>query len=196
MSVLVLSPFLLALMLAIAAIIRIDSKGSVLFIQERMGFRGEVFRMVIAEALMIGLLGAGFGILLGILLGRGAVGLVSQTINDLFFVTTVQDIAIPLNSLLKGGLMGVLATVLTAAFPAWEAASVPPRTALSRANLESKAQKIVRWLGLAGALVIVAGGAILFIPTKNLIISFAGTFAVVFGFAMRCAFLRIDMQVA
>lgn len=145
---------------------------------------GEVFRMVIVEALMIGLLGAGFGILLGILLGRGAVGLVSQTINDLFFVTTVQNIAIPVNSLVKGGLMGVLATVLTAAFPAWEAASVPPRTALSRANLESKAQKVVRWLGLAGALVIVAGGAILFIPTKNLIISFAGTFAVVFGFAM------------
>ena len=145
---------------------------------------GEVFRMVIAEALIIGVLGAGFGILLGILMGRGAVGLVSQTINDLFFVTTVQDVAIPINSLVKGGLMGVLATVLTAAFPAWEAASVPPRTALSRANLESKAQKIVRWLGLAGALVIVAGGATLFIPTKNLIISFAGTFAVVFGFAM------------
>ena len=145
---------------------------------------GEVFRMVIAEAFIIGVLGAGFGILLGILMGRGAVGLVSQTINDLFFVTTVQDIPIPLNSLFKGGIMGILATVLTAAFPAWEAASVPPRTALSRANLESKAQKIVRWLGLAGALVIVAGGAILFIPTKNLIISFAGTFAVVFGFAM------------
>ena len=145
---------------------------------------GEVFRMVIAEAFIIGVLGAGFGILLGILMGRGAVGLVSQTINDLFFVTTVQDIPIPINSLVKGGLMGVLATVLTAAFPAWEAASVPPRTALSRANLESKAQKVVRWLGLAGALVIMAGGAILFIPTKNLIISFAGTFAVVFGFAM------------
>ncbi|MXP47936.1 hypothetical protein GRI43_11125 [Altererythrobacter luteolus] len=45
-SVLVLSPLLLVLMLAIAAVIRLDSKGSVLFIQERMGFRGEVFRMV------------------------------------------------------------------------------------------------------------------------------------------------------
>ena len=69
---------------------------------------GEVFRMVIAEAFIIGVLGAGFGILLGILMGRGAVGLVSQTINDLFFVTTVQDVAIPVNSLVKGGLMGVL----------------------------------------------------------------------------------------
>ncbi len=45
-SVIVLSPILLPLMLAIAIAVKLDSKGPVLFIQERMGFRGEVFRMV------------------------------------------------------------------------------------------------------------------------------------------------------
>jgi len=146
--------------------------------------RREVFLMVIGEAFMIGLLGAILGLGVGILMGRGMVGLVSQTINDLFFVTTVRNIPIPLYSLVKGGLLSILATVVTAAFPAWEAASVPPRTALSRANLESKAQRVVRWLSVAGVLAILVGGGLLAIPTKSLILSFGGTVVTVFGFAM------------
>jgi putative ABC transport system permease protein len=146
--------------------------------------RREVFAMVVSEAFVIGLLGAIFGVLLGIIMGRGAVGLVSQTINDLFFVTTVQDVPIPSSSLVKGFLLGVIATVVTAAFPAWEAASVAPRTALSRANLESKAQRVVRWLGLAGVLIILAGLVILALSKSSLFFSFAGTFAVIFGFAI------------
>ncbi|MEZ0497923.1 sugar transferase [Sphingomonas sp. IW22] len=42
----VLVPVLILPMLAIAAAIRMDSKGPVLFKQERMGFRGQVFQMV------------------------------------------------------------------------------------------------------------------------------------------------------
>nr|WP_137676994.1 sugar transferase [Parerythrobacter lutipelagi] len=41
-----LAPLLLLVMGGIALVIRLDSKGSILFVQERMGFRGEVFRMV------------------------------------------------------------------------------------------------------------------------------------------------------
>ncbi|MGD2158991.1 MAG: ABC transporter permease [Anaerolineales bacterium] len=146
--------------------------------------RREVFLMVVSEALIIGLLGAILGLLSGILMGRGAVGLVSQTINDLFFVTTVQDVPIPLNSLIKGGLLGVVATVIAAAFPAWEAASVPPRTALSRANLESKAQRVVGWLAIAGVLIILVGLGILALSRDSLIFSFIGTFAAILGFAV------------
>ena len=146
--------------------------------------RMEVFLIVVSEAFVIGLLGAIIGTLIGILMGRGAVGLVSQTINDLFFVTTVQNIPLPVNSLLKGIVLGILATVITAAFPAWEAASVPPRTALSRANLESKAQGAIHWLGIAGVLMIIIGFTILALSGNSLLISFVGTFAVIFGFAI------------
>ena len=146
--------------------------------------RMEVFLIVVSEAFVIGLLGAITGTLLGILMGRGAVDLVSQTINDLFFVTTVQNIPLPVNSLLKGIALGILATVITAAFPAWEAASVPPRTALSRANLESKAQRAIYWLGIAGVLIIIVGFIILAFSGNSLFISFVGTFAAIFGFAI------------
>ena len=146
--------------------------------------RGEVFILVIGEALVFGILGAGFGLMLGILMGRGTVQLVSQTINDLFFVITVTDFAIPTVSLLKGLLLGVIATVVTAAFPAWEAASVPPQTALSRSGLESKAARVVYWVVLVGLLAIIGGIGVLLIPTRDLVISFTGTFMIVIGFAM------------
>ncbi len=146
--------------------------------------RQEIFLMVVSEALIIGLIGAVLGVLIGILMGRGAVGLVSQTINDLFFVSTVRDLPIPSSSLIKGFVLGVLATVITAAFPAWEAASVTPRTALSRANLESKAQNVVYWLAIAGVIIIVIGVIVLALSSTSLVFSFAGTFAVIFGFAI------------
>jgi putative ABC transport system permease protein len=153
--------------------------------------RQEIFLMVIGEALGIGALGAILGTLLGILMGRGTVSLVTQTINDLFFVTTVRDIPIPVISLVKGNLLGIVATAVTAAFPAWEAASVPPRSALSRSGLESKAHETVRWVGAAGVAVILVGAGILWIPTNDLVVSFIGTFACVIGLAMLTPIITI-----
>ncbi len=146
--------------------------------------RREVFSLVIGEALVAGVTGTGLGLVLGIALGQGAVRLVTQTINDLYFVVTVREVGIPGLSLVKGGVLGVIATVATAAFPAWEAASVPPRAALSRSGLESKAGRAASWVGAGGVLVILAGAGLLAIPTNNLVVSFSGTFAVVIGFAM------------
>lgn len=146
--------------------------------------RQEVFLMVVSEALIVGVLGAGLGIGLGILMGQGAVQMVTQTINDLYFVLTVQGVQIPAISLIKGAALGTIATVLAAAPPAWEAASVPPRTALSRSGLESKAQQAVKRTAVAGLALIAAGVGTLLIPTRDLPLSFAGTFGVIVGAAM------------
>ena len=56
------------------------------------------------------------------MMGQGAVQMVTQTINDLFFVVSVRGVQIPASSLLKGGLAGLFASLLAAAPPAWEAA--------------------------------------------------------------------------
>jgi putative ABC transport system permease protein len=81
--------------------------------------RREIFALVAGEAALVGLVGAALGIGLGVLMGQGTVRMVSQTINDLYFTTTVQTGGVPAASLIKGALLGVLATVLTAVFPAW-----------------------------------------------------------------------------
>jgi hypothetical protein len=58
--------------------------------------------MILLEAMLLGVLGTLLGLALGVLLGRGAVGLVTQTVNDLFFVVSVREIDIPLFTLVKG----------------------------------------------------------------------------------------------
>lgn len=146
--------------------------------------RREVFALVIVESLLVGLAGAMLGAVLGVFLGQGAVRLVTQTINDLFFVVTVRGVQIPVESVAKGIMIGIGATLLAAAPPAWEAASVPPRAALSRSGLEGKAFQAVTLAGLLGAALLAAGVVLLFIPTNNLVISFAATFAILVGIAM------------
>ncbi len=146
--------------------------------------RADVFWMVVGEASLVGITGSILGIGLGVILGQGAVRLVTQTINDLFFVVQVQGLQAPLSSLVKGFVLGVTATVLSAVPPAWEAASTPPRQALNRSGLEVKAQRAVFFAAKAGAALGLAGAGILWIPTNNLVVSFLGTFAVVLGAAM------------
>ncbi|HYL03662.1 MAG TPA: FtsX-like permease family protein, partial [Steroidobacteraceae bacterium] len=57
--------------------------------------RREVLTMVLGEAAVLGLAGAACGAALGLLIGRGLVGLVSQTINDLYFVVAVSEVSVP-----------------------------------------------------------------------------------------------------
>jgi putative ABC transport system permease protein len=146
--------------------------------------RQEVFQLVLGEAFLAGLVGTALGLTLGVLMGQGAVRMVTQTINDLFFVLTVRGVQIPPSSLLKGAVLGLGATVLTAAPPAWEAATTPPRTALIRSNLESKAGRLIQLAAWAGFALAAGGLAILVYPTRSLTISFAGTFAAVIGLAL------------
>ncbi|RPJ49946.1 MAG: ABC transporter permease, partial [Chloroflexi bacterium] len=156
--------------------------------------REQVFGMVLGEAALIGALGAGLGLGLGVLLGQGAVQMVTQTINDLFFVLNVRGIQIPLSSLLKGGLVGFFASLFAAAPPAWEAASVTPRQALSRAGLESKAGSAVSLVAGLGIFAALIGAVILAIPTRNLVISFSGTFAVMIGLALLTPLVTVTLM--
>jgi putative ABC transport system permease protein len=149
--------------------------------------RGEIFGLVTGEAAVVGVLGTLVGLGLGIGLGQGTVRMVSQTINDLYFTTTVQPGAAAPESLVKGLLLGVLATLITAGLPAWEAASVPPRVALLRSGLESKTRRNVAWAAAGGVGVLGAALALFQIPTPNLIVGFAGTVLTVLGAALLSA---------
>ncbi len=73
---------------------------------------GQLFRLILTESAVLSLLGAVLGVGLGILLGRGMVRLITQTINDFYFVVNVQSVDVPPWTLLKGILIGVAAAVL------------------------------------------------------------------------------------
>jgi len=146
--------------------------------------RPENFCMVLAEAALVGILGVTLGIGLGIVLGKSTVGMVSQTINDLYFTTTVRDTGVPVESLVKGALVGLLATVFTAALPALEAASIPPRAALLRSGLEVKARRSSAWAALGGVVILGAALLVFQIPTTSLVAGFGGTLLTVLGAAL------------
>ena len=146
--------------------------------------RREVFALVLSEAFTVGLLGGLLGIALGIALGQVTLRMVTQTVNDLYFTTTVQSVGIDPFSLVKGALMGLLATVITAALPAWEASTVPPRAALLRSGLESKARHAVGRTALGGLAAGALGAAVFAIPSASVVLGFTGTLLVVVGFAL------------
>lgn len=146
--------------------------------------RGEIFTLVISEALLIGVVSAVLGVLIGILLGRGLVSIVTQTINDLFFVVTVRDLAIQPLVLIKGAVLGVVATLVAAFVPALEATSVSTRSALTRSAIEARLTQALPRATVVGALIAAVGVAIFFIPSKSLILSFMGLFSLVIGMSL------------
>ena len=152
--------------------------------------RREVYAMILLEAILLGLLGTLGGLGLGIVLGRGAVQLVTRTINDLFFVVSVREIEVPLFTLAKGTLIGVAAAALAAAIPAYEATSVAPAGALQRSNIEERSRKALPWVSVAAVLLLVLG-SILLIPEWNLVIAFAGLFVIILGTALLSPILTL-----
>lgn len=155
--------------------------------------RGEIYALILIEAGVLGLLGTLIGLGLGIALGRGLVQLVTQTMNDLFFVVAVREIDIPWFTLVKGTLIGVGAALLGAAIPAFEATNAPPAGALRRSNIEERARQVLPWIS-GGALLLLALGAGLLIPEWNLPIAFAGLFAVILGGALLTPLLTLGLM--
>ena len=146
--------------------------------------RREVFTLVLGEALLLGLISSGIGLALGILMGRGLVGLVARTINDLFFVVSVRDLAIPAHVLIKGGVLGVVATLIAAIGPAIEATHVSARAAMTRSTIEARWRSLTPYSGLAGIILLMIGLGVLALPTRSLVISFGGLLGIVLGFAL------------
>ena len=145
--------------------------------------RRQIFGLVIAEAAVIGVVGASLGLALGVVLAEGLGRLVVQTINDLYFVLAVRSVELSPLSLAKGLTLGVAGSVLAALKPAREATAAAPRATLQRSALESEARAAVRRGSLIGAALLTASIALLLLPTKDLIVSFAALFLFVLGFA-------------
>jgi putative ABC transport system permease protein len=145
--------------------------------------RRQVFALVLGEALVVALAGTLLGLILGVALGRGLVGLVTQTINDLYFTVSVRGVEVTAAPLIKGALLGVLATLAAAAVPAFEATYTPPRTVLRRSSYEERVRKVVPLAAAGGAGLLALGLGLLAIPSRSLPLSFGGLLAITIGAA-------------
>ena len=146
--------------------------------------RRAVTLAILRDAALLGATGSILGLLLGIILGRGLVQLVTRTINDLYFVVSVEALSLPPGVLLKGIALGLGASLLAALPSAGEAGRVSPREALARSSLEGRARRLVPRAGAGGGGLAAVGGGLLLFPGEGLLLPFAGLFCVVVGMAL------------
>ncbi|MDX1656883.1 MAG: FtsX-like permease family protein, partial [Candidatus Competibacteraceae bacterium] len=145
--------------------------------------QGEIFALILFEALLLGLVGTLLGLGLGILLATLLVDLVTQTINDLYYVLTVREFRLAPLSLVKALALGLVASTLAAWLPAREAAGALPGSAISRAHLELRWRLALPRL-LTVALSLLGSGALLLASTRGLLSGFAGIFLMILGCAL------------
>ena len=145
---------------------------------------GQLFALILGEAALLALLGSLLGLGLGVLLGRGVVGLITQTINDFWFAVNVQGVSVPPASLARGLAVGVGAALLAALVPAIEAARTAPQSTLRRSTLESRVRRLLPWLVVAWAALTLVGAALLWLRGGGLLTAFAGLFAVLIAAAL------------
>ncbi|MCU0513940.1 MAG: FtsX-like permease family protein [Anaerolineae bacterium] len=144
----------------------------------------QIFALVIGEAFVLGFIGTVLGMALGILFGRLMVGLVAQTITDLFFAVNVTTITVNPLTLLKGAALGLAASVGAAFIPSVDATRTPPVGSMKRSSAEDRMRHLLPALAAGGVLFPLAGYALLQIPTADLFLSFAALFCVIFGGAL------------
>ena len=146
--------------------------------------RAEIVGVVLAEALLLALVATVLGLGAGIALAGGLVRLVTRTINDLYFVVVVRDLAVSATALAKGAALGIGATLVAALLPAAEASTAPPGAAVQRVALEARARRAAPRLALAGLLVLLTGASVLAIAGRSLAWSYAGLFTMILSAAL------------
>jgi putative ABC transport system permease protein len=159
--------------------------------------RGNVFTIVLTEAAVLGVVGAGLGLLLGIVIGRGLVQLVSQTINDLYFVVAVNETVLPATSIVKALLAGFGTALAGAWLPALEVAGSTPQLGLRRSVLEARAVSLARKLLIASGALAVASGIVALTSGRSLLAGFVALFLLLLSAAtLTPALLRLLARAA
>ncbi len=146
--------------------------------------KNQIFTLIVGEAFILGLVGTILGLGLGMIFGRFTVALVSQTISDLYFAVDVTTVSVAPFTLVKGALLGVLASTGAAVIPSLDATRTAPAGSLRRSSLEEQIMALLPYITVGAVIFLVLGYLLLQIPTTSLIVSFTALFFVIFGGAL------------
>jgi putative ABC transport system permease protein len=145
--------------------------------------RAQVLGVVLGEAVVLGVAGALCGVLLGVALGHSLIGLVSQTINDLYFVVAVREVRLPPGALLLALGAGVATALCAALVPALEVAASAPQLGLARSVLERRSFALARHLALVSLLLGLAAALTVLATRRSLLAGFAALFMLLLAVA-------------
>ncbi|MEO1289213.1 MAG: FtsX-like permease family protein, partial [Chloroflexota bacterium] len=144
----------------------------------------QIFAFIIGEAFILGIIGTILGVGLGVIFGRFTVGIITQTINDLYFSVTVNTVSVSPFTLFKGIALGIIASTGASIIPAIDATRTSPSGSMKRSSFEEKTAELVPYITGGAVVSLILGYLILQIPTTNLYISFTALFFVIFGGAL------------
>src|SRR5690606_23003610 len=115
-----------------------------------LGVEGRTLRRLwLIESTALGLIGGLIGVRLGGLGAQGAVRAVGETVNALYFATTVQAAALTPGELVIGLALGVSASLVAGWWPAQAAARTPPAQLLQRSAAPAPGGRLWRSGALA-----------------------------------------------
>ena len=144
----------------------------------------QLFRHMLLEALILGLVGSALGVLLGVVLGQGLLILVTQTISDLYVSVDTSDLLITPWLILKGMAITLLAVLAATLAPALEAARVQPVFVYRVSHLEHTGQRLSRWLLLAGIACMAISPLMIGASGRSLLIGFIALFLFIVGYSL------------
>ena len=143
--------------------------------------RAQVFAFILGEALILGAVGTVLGLALGVIMGRGAVALVSQTISDLYFAVNVRGISIEVLTLLKGAGIGLLASIVAALLPSLDATRTAPAGVMKRSTEEEQTRRLLPHITVVATLLNLGGLLLLGVPGADLYLSFGALLMIIVG---------------
>jgi len=152
-------------------------------------------RAWLAEAAVLGVIGGALGVLLGWAGAQGAVRAVGQTVNALYYATTVEAASLAPGELALGIGVGLVASLAAGWWPARLAARTPPAQVLPRGAAPAAGGRWQRSFML-GAVCVALGVALAQMPPLRVggggrfpLAGYAAAFFWIFGGGLMCGWL-------
>jgi putative ABC transport system permease protein len=117
------------------------------------------------EAGVLGTIGSVLGIPFGLLIGRGAIAQVSDSVSTIYIRVNAKDVQLGATEVLVGLAIGITGSMFAALRPAWVASSVQPVEALRRdVAVGGGAVQLRSWPTMAGVLLLAGAWPVTLLP--------------------------------
>ena len=145
--------------------------------------RGAVFRTFAGEGALVGVLGSLLGLGVGAVLATFSVAAVSRTVDTLYVGSHADRVAYDPVLFVKAFVLGVVASVVAAAFPALDAASTPPAITMRAQGFETRRPRFAPRAALAGLALLVLAWACTRAPALDgvPVFGYASGLLIIFG---------------
>ena len=117
--------------------------------------------LFLGEASFYSICGVILGVVLGLVLANRCIGIVSETISNLYILTSIEQSYVPWDQIVVVGVLGLVTGGIGAWVPAAQAANLPPLRALNLGLLIESSEQFRPWtllLAIGSALLAVLSG--------------------------------------